>query len=189
MHISEMGQPGRARSVRTSAAPSTAFRQHSLAPLSAIGLSVTCTYVPIGIYVAAPPAAFIAPPLLGMFALASQSARGLRIYAVWNGSGLWSAAVAIVLVSLNFEVLGLLAFVTPFALAALKLIAAQLVPIELAEIETQRPIRGWRGLFEVRNGPVERTVKASRGSAKASGRGGADSGGGDNSRPGGRGDY
>ena len=118
----------------------------------------TCTYVPFVLYLSLPPGAFILPSLLGMAAVASQSARGLRLYGAWNGASVWSAAVALVITSIYMQVLGVETLILPYCLIALKLFCAQCVPIELAEIETSRPIRGWRGLFEVRNGPTARCL-------------------------------
>lgn len=119
----------------------------------------SCTYAPIAVYLAAPPGACVLPALLGLAAVAAQSARGLRIYASWNGASLWSTSVALVLVVYHVRVLGKHMVAIPFGLMLAKLLSAQCIPTQLAEIETARVIRGWRGLFEVRNGPVERTYK------------------------------
>jgi len=123
----------------------------------AMPTEVTCDYVPVALYLAFPPGASILPPLFCLGALASQSARGLRLYAAWNGASIWSTAVALALVAVNVRVLGLPLLAYPVGLLCLKVLSAQCVPPQLAHIESARPIRGWRGLFEVRNGPVERT--------------------------------
>ena len=115
-----------------------------------------CNYVPLALYFALPPLSFLAAPLLGLAAVSLQSSRALRLYAVWNGSSLWSATMATALVIYNASVLGTPLIGLASGLFLTKLLSAQCVPTELAAIESHRPINGWRGLFEVRTGPRER---------------------------------
>jgi hypothetical protein len=122
-----------------------------------------CNHLPLALYAALPPAAFLLPTLLGQLALAAQSSRGLRLYAAWNGAALWSVAVAAAVIAAYRAALGIELLVYPASLLAAKLLAAQCVPYELAEIERFRAIRGWRGLFEVRTGAAEAALNAQGG--------------------------
>jgi len=118
-----------------------------------------CNYIPFAIFFSVPPAAAVLPPILGLAALAAQSSRGLRMYASWNGASLWSAGVSLVVVFAHLDVLPLYAIALPLALTIAKLASAQCVPWQLAEIEATRAVRGWRGLYEVRHGAQERTMR------------------------------
>lgn len=129
------------------------------APIPVGPKAISCDYVPVSIYLTVPPGAFALPSFFGLLAVAGQSARGLRIYASWNGASVWSTAVALALVAVNIRVLGPQLLAYPLALLALKALSAQCVPLQLAAIERLRGVRGWRGLFEVRNGPVERSSR------------------------------
>lgn len=133
--------------------------QMPIAPQPVGPKATSCDYVPVSIYLTVPPGAFALPSFFGLLAVAGQSARGLRIYASWNGASVWSTAVALALVAANIRVLGAQLLAYPLALLALKALSAQCVPLQLAAIERLRGVRGWRGLFEVRNGPVERSSR------------------------------
>ena len=115
---------------------------------------------PLVLWAAFPPGAFVLPALLGLGAVAVQSSRALRLYALWNAVSLWSGGVAAALVVAYVRVLGWRTVLFPLVLMCLKTAAAQCVGVQLYEIESARPIRGWRGLFEVRTGPAERTSNA-----------------------------
>ncbi len=115
-----------------------------------------CSYTALLIYLAAPPLTCILPPLLGLVALATQSSRSFRMYAEWNGFSIWSTLVALVVLGINIQQVGPSALLIPFGLLGAKLLSAQLVPLQLATVEAARPVRGWRGLFEVRTGPAEK---------------------------------
>ena len=67
------------------------------------------------------------------------------------------------LTATNAGVLGSPLSALPVVLLLLRLACAQLVPVQLAVIEGLRPILGWRGLYEVRSGPVERARGAAAG--------------------------
>jgi hypothetical protein len=122
-------------------------------------LAEGCDYTPFIVYLSAPPGATFVPPLLGLAALALQSASTMNIYAAWNGRSLWTASVAFAVTLIYLKVLGRSVIAIPVALFAAKIISAQLVPLELAEFEADRPVRGWRGLYEVRRGPFERAQR------------------------------
>jgi len=119
-----------------------------------------CSYFAVTLYLAVPPLAALLAPLAGLFAVAAQSATALRAYAAWNASSLLTSVVGLALVSLNLEALGPPVLFAPLGLIVLKLAAAQLLPSELTALECYRPVRGWRGLYEVRAGPYERAVRA-----------------------------
>lgn len=121
-----------------------------------------CSYTALLIYLAAPPLTCILPSLLGLVALATQSSRELRVYAEWNGYSIWSTLVALTVLVINVQQVGASTLSIPFGLLAAKLLSAQLVPVQLASLETARPVRGWRGLFEVRTGPIERARKSEK---------------------------
>lgn len=119
-----------------------------------------CNMGPLVVWAALPPGACILPTLLGLGAVAVQSSRALRLYSLWNAFSLWNVGVAAALVLVFLPVLGLYVLSLPLLLFILKTASAQCVGVQLYEIESSRPIRGWRGLFEVRTGPVERTSNA-----------------------------
>jgi hypothetical protein len=137
----------------------------------------SCNYAPLVAFLLLPPAAFVAPSLVGLAALALQSAKGLTLYAGYNAASMGSALVATALSWWFAPVLGSSMVALPVALLALKLAAAQLVPRQLAVIEADRPVRGWRGLYEVRAGPAERSRAAGSGGAGGGGMGGGGGGG------------
>ena len=120
--------------------------------------AAACNHLPLALFAVLPPGAFLLPSLLGQVALAAQSSRGLRLYAAWNGASLWALLAAAAVIIAYRAALGIELLAYPAALLAAKVLAAQCVPAELAEIERFRPIRGWRGLFEVRTGAVEATL-------------------------------
>lgn len=109
-----------------------------------------CSFVEVTIYLLLPPLTCLLSPLAGLAAIARGSSRALRSYALWNVLSLVTAIIALSLVVLNVHQLGLLSIVEPCLLLVVKVVAAQLVPIQLSSIECARPVRGWRGLFEVR---------------------------------------
>jgi hypothetical protein len=119
-----------------------------------------CSFFALLLYLLLPPLACVLPPLAGLVALALQSPRAMRLYAIWNGASLWCTSVALAVIIAYLQLLGWDALFIPFGLLAAKLLSAQLVPIELAVLESARPIRGWRGLYEVRTGPIERMQRA-----------------------------
>jgi hypothetical protein len=125
------------------------------------GASVTsgsrsCNHVPFVLYTLLPPGAFLLPALLGLGALAMQSARGLQLYASSNGSSITSSLIALIISVFYAPSLGSSLTAIPALLLLLKLAAAQLLPRLLATWESERPVRGWRGVYEVRSGPAER---------------------------------
>jgi hypothetical protein len=89
-------------------------------------------------------------PLSGLAAIARGSSRALRTYALWNVVSLITALIALILVVLNLHQLGLQTIIEPSLLLVVKILASQLVPIQLSAIECARPVRGWRGLYEIR---------------------------------------
>jgi hypothetical protein len=125
-----------------------------------------CSFFALVVYLAAPPLTCLLPSLLGLFAVSLGSARGLRMYAAWNGFSIWSTLVAVTVVLANLTQLGADTLTIPFLLLGIKIFAAQLVPVQLVAIEGARPVRGWRGLFEVRTGPIERARKMEMGSGR-----------------------
>ena len=114
-----------------------------------------CNYVPVALYVSLPPLGLALPQLYGLVAVAMQNPKALRRYVVWNSTSIVSCIVAFILVAVNINVLNAQLLILPLGLLACKVVAAQCVPIQLSVSEASRPVRGWRGLFEVRTGPAE----------------------------------
>ncbi len=127
-------------------------------PLGIIDLLVVgeCSFSALVVYLAAPPLTCVLPALLGLVAVASGSSRGLRTYAAWNGFSIWTTLVGLIVVIFNLQQLGASTLILPFVLLFIKFVVSQLVPLQLVAIESARPVRGWRGLFEVRSGPAEK---------------------------------
>ena len=87
-------------------------------------------------------------------AIATQSAARLRLLARLNAATLVSIVAAVaVIVEFEFE-LEHPAVLLPVGLLATKAAAAFLIPLQVAAIEGARPVRGWRGLAEVRLGEM-----------------------------------
>ena len=116
----------------------------------------TCNYVPVSLLVFLPPLSILVPPILGLAAVVLQSSRALRLYAAWNVASLLTPLLGLGLIVAYRTVLARSLFALPLLLLVLKLTSAQCVPLQLVEMESARPVRGWRGLFEVRSGPSER---------------------------------
>jgi hypothetical protein len=109
-----------------------------------------CSFVEVSIYLLLPPLTCLLSPLAGLAAIARGSSRALRTYSLWNVVSLLTALIALILVVLNIRQLGVLSIIEPCLLLVIKVFAAQLVPVQLSSIECTRPVRGWQGLFEVR---------------------------------------
>jgi hypothetical protein len=125
--------------------------------LSSLFVVGECSFASLVLFLALPPLAGLLSPLLGLLAVAGGSSRALRTYAAWNHlSGAAICAVALALIAADARQLGLQSAVEPCVLLLAKVLAAQCVPVQLATLEAARPVRGWRGLHEVRTGPLEK---------------------------------
>ena len=125
--------------------------------LSSLFVVGECSFASLVLFLALPPLAGLLSPLLGLLAVAGGSSRALRTYAAWNHlSGAATCAVALALIVADARQLGQQSAVEPCVLLLAKVLAAQCVPVQLATLEAARPVRGWRGLHEVRTGPLEK---------------------------------
>lgn len=109
-----------------------------------------CSFSALFVFLATPPFLVLITPFVGIYAVAMQSAFAFRRLAMFNAVTLLSAiAAASAIYQYQLE-LAHPAIILPFLLFLIKCFVALTIPVELAYIELARPVRGWRGLHEVR---------------------------------------
>lgn len=110
-----------------------------------------CSFSSLLLYLTIPPAAAIFPPFVSLIAISLQSPSLLRVASQWRGVALLPTLLSLVLAPTYAQQLGSLVLTIPATLCGLCLLQTQLGMVEVAEMEAARPVRGWRGLIEVRN--------------------------------------
>jgi len=109
-----------------------------------------CSFSALLIFLSAPPAASLLPPFLSIFAISLQSPKLLRTACQWRTVSLIPNLLSLALAPNYFQQLGTSVLLIPVGLVFLILLQIQLSLVEIAELEAVRPVRGWRGLIEVR---------------------------------------
>jgi len=121
-------------------------------PGDAAAAGSSCSYTFFSLYLLLPPAAAVASPFLLLAAVALQSPTLLRQASSWHVGAMLAASVSLCIAQGGFTVqMGSIGWLIPAALLGLGLVQAQLIPWQVAELEAARPVRGWRGLLEVRS--------------------------------------
>ena len=109
-----------------------------------------CSFSSLLLYLILPPLASILPPFLSLVAISAQSPRMLRTVSQWRTVSLLPTLLTLALAPKYAQQLGTSVLVMPVFLTALCAVQVQLGVVEVAELEAARPVRGWRGLIEVR---------------------------------------
>ena len=135
-------------------------------------VAAQCSYTLLLFYLLLPPGAALLPPLLGLVAITTQSAPLLREYGAWHATSVLPVLALLGLAESYAGQLGGVALGLPLTLLGIKVIQAQLLTVLLAEVEAARPVRGWRGLLQVRTGVAERVRRQGGGALGGGGEGG-----------------